>query len=285
MGKPIESWIIELFVAFAEKLFNGFIETFNNSLTVISVEVGKTPMDFSPAVVNTLRGISSNVITPIAGILLTYVFVSDLINLLLEKNNMAEFDTFNLFKSIFKTFLAILLVTNAFNISMAFFDLGKDIVNSVTVGNVALSPLDLGGILETASESAGSAMMVTVFALIAWVGAWIGTAMIYLIVWSRIVTVLVYVSVAPIPFATFMNRDWIGHIGQNYLKNLMAYALQGFLMMVVLVVYGALITNVLASITNADLFLGIVMLLVCMFVCVKTLMSTLNLSKSIFGAN
>lgn len=286
MFDPINEYIKELAIGFIRWLLEGFTSTFNSSLTILSVEVGKTPMDFSPTVVNTLKGISSNVIVPVAGLILTYIFCYELINLLLEKNNMAEFDVFNLFKAIMKTFIGILLITNCFNITLAFFDVGKTLVQGVQANPTSLT----GDFIETmidslSQEETATVMGTAAFAFIAWLGTWIGTALIYLIVWSRIVTILIYISVAPIPFATLMNKDWIGHIGQNYIKNLAAYSLQGFLMMITLVVYGALINNVSSSLDNYGMFFGMMMLLVCMFVCVKALMSSLNLAKSIFGAS
>ena len=64
---------------------------------------------------------------------------------------------------------------------------------------------------------------------------------IYLVAWSRMVTILLYISVAPIPFATFLNREWIGSIGQTYVKGLLALMLQGYFMLVCLIIYAGLL--------------------------------------------
>ncbi len=49
-----------------------------------------------------IQNLSETVVIPIAGMILTFVLVYELIQMILEKNNMHEFDRFNIFKWIFK---------------------------------------------------------------------------------------------------------------------------------------------------------------------------------------
>ena len=56
----------------------------------------------------------------------------------------------------------------------------------------------------------------------------------------RRVLTLLYASVGPVPFATFMNREW-GNIGTNYVRGLAALGLQGFLIMICVGIYAVLV--------------------------------------------
>ena len=53
----------------------------------------------------------------------------ELIQLIIEKNNLHDFDTWIFFKWIFKTFCAVLIVTNTWNIVMAVFDVAQNVVS------------------------------------------------------------------------------------------------------------------------------------------------------------
>ena len=48
--------------------------------------------------------------------------------MLLEKNNMHEFDVANIYKWVFKTACAILILSNTFNIVMAVFDVSQSVI-------------------------------------------------------------------------------------------------------------------------------------------------------------
>lgn len=283
----IGKWLNDvIFLPAIEACLSSFIGAFNASLGILQTEAGVTPMAFNATIVGVLRGISNTVIMPIAGLLLTYIFCYELISMLTEKNNMAELDVQALFFLIIRTTISIMLITRCFDITLAFFDIGNQLVSAATgYGNPTLV---LTGIVEALKNDIGTnvgmALITLLFTFIAWIVGLIACGLIYLVAWSRIVTILIYISVAPIPFATFMGKDWIGHIGQNYLKNLMALALQGFLMVVCMIIYGGLVANVATVIAAQGAIMGIVTMLVCMFVCVKSLMSCLTLAKSIFGA-
>ncbi|MDR1541538.1 MAG: hypothetical protein LBU32_26805 [Clostridiales bacterium] len=299
-------------------LLEDFVQNFVRSLNVLALEIGKSPSDFSPIAVGALNTISEAAIKPIAMVLLTYVFCYEIIGMLIEKNNMAEIDAKNLFVLIFKTAVSIELINNSFKITMAFFDLGKWAVDKALGSLASNEAIRFGNLPETVIASIdgdiGKAVMALVMSLLAWIACWVAVILIYLIAWSRLVMILIFASAAPLPFATMMNREWLGQIGQNYFKNLLAYSLQGVLMVVCLVVYGAVVSTVNNSIENPDSAAPIIasvsaessepladgdapavsatnpaytisLLLVCIFVTVKALMSCLSLAKSIFGAS
>lgn len=283
----IGEWLNEnLFQNFIEFCLNGFSNIFNTSLKVLETEIGKTPVEFSSTIVSTLESISDNVIMPIAGLILTYILCYEIINMMIERNNMADFDLKNIFVVLFKTSLGIILVSNCFDITLAFFDLGQNLVQNIAAGSVATVDIQniVKSLIDDAGANIGLGAIYTIFSFLIWIGGLIATGLIYLVAWGRMVTILIYVSISPIPFSTFLNKDWIGGIGQNYLKNLAALALQGFLMMVCIIVYGGLVDMVSPMIQSSGGITGLIMLLVTMFVCVKSLMGCLNFAKSIFNA-
>ena len=72
------------------------------------------------------------------------------------------------------------------------------------------------------------------------------SVLITVILYGRMIEIYLYVSVAPVPFATFTNREW-GSIGSNYLKGVIALAFQGFFIMVCVAIYAVLVNTVAIS--------------------------------------
>ena len=124
----ITDWIKEGMIEAITGQYTRIIESVNNQVTDVAAQVGQTPQGWNGGVFNMIRSLSDNVVVPIAGMILTFVLVYELIQMILEKNNMHDFDTFNIFKWIFKTFVATYLLTNCFTIVMAVFDLAQNVV-------------------------------------------------------------------------------------------------------------------------------------------------------------
>jgi hypothetical protein len=274
------------FLPAIEYCLGTFIDAFNTSLDILKTESGLTPNAFSPFVVAILRGMSTTIMMPVAGLILAYIFCLELIQMITERNNMAEFDIQGVFWLILKTTVAIILISNSFDIALAFFDVGAAMVNnsaSYTNPTLAIAGL-MDGIKDDIGGDIGTGLILTLFCFLALLGGFVGCGLIYLVAWTRIVMILIYISVAPVPLATLMSNSWVGEIGKNYLKNLAALALQGFLMVVCMIIYGGLVTHIMPTIVAQGATMGIVTMLVGMFVCVRSLMACLTLAKSIFGA-
>jgi hypothetical protein len=124
----ITDWIKEGMIEAITGQYTSIFESVNNQVTDVAAQVGQTPQGWNGGVFNMIRSLSDNVVVPIAGMILTFVLVYELIQMILEKNNMHDFDTFNIFKWIFKTFVATYLLTNCFTIVMAVFDLAQNVV-------------------------------------------------------------------------------------------------------------------------------------------------------------
>ena len=228
--------------------FAGMYDTINQQVGEIATNVGQTPGAWNPGVYSMVRTLSETAVIPIAGMILTFVLCYELIQLIIEKNNMHEFDVFNIYKWIFKTFVAVYILTHTFDLVMGVFALAQQVVN--TSAGVITGSLDVG---VDAALANLEAMLLTmgVWELIGlWLETfivslciWILTICIFIIIFGRMIEIYLTVSVAPIPFATMANREW-GQIGNNYLKSLFALAFQGFLLMVCVAIYAALVQNI-----------------------------------------
>ena len=248
--KQLEGWIRDLLVSGIMNNLTGTFQSVNDQVGQISKEVATTPMNFAPEVFKLIRTLSESVIMPVAGILLTFIACYELIQLVISHNNLANFETWIFWKWIFKTFIAVTLVSNTMNITMAVFDLASDVVkksggliqNKTAIDDATLAALkttlesmDVGALFITLLQTLVVQMLIHVLAVI-----------IFVIIYARMIEIYLMVSLAPIPFATFGNREQ-SMIGQNYLRSLFALGFQGFLILVCVGIYAVLIKGVAVS--------------------------------------
>lgn len=269
-------------------IMDNLTSTFNNlnsKLGEVTSNLAQSPADFQPSVFNLIKTLSENVIMPIAGIILTFIACYELIQLVIAHNNLANFETWIFFKWVFKTFVAVELITHTFDITMAIFDVAQHVISqsggiiadSTTVdasdlANVqtTLEGMDLGPLFAIFLQTFVVQFLFNILAMI-----------IYVIVVGRMIEIYLYVSMAPIPFATFGNKEQ-SMVGQNYLRSLFALGFQGFLIMVCVGIYAVMIrdvafsSDIMRSLWNA---LGFTILLG------FTLFKTGSVAKSILHAH
>jgi hypothetical protein len=241
-------WIKQGLIDAIISQFAGMYDTINRQVGDIAMNVGKTPGSWNPGVYSMIRTLSETAVIPIAGMILTFVLCYELIQLIIEKNNMHEFDVFNIYKWIFKTFCAVYILTHTFDLVMGVFALAQQVVNA---GAGAISgSLNVGADaalaqLETMLQAMGvwELMGLWLEMFIVSLCIWILTICVFIIIFGRMIEIYLTVSVAPIPLATMANREW-GQIGNNYLKAVFALAFQGFLIMVCVAIYAALVQNI-----------------------------------------
>jgi len=264
--------------------FANIFAAVNNQIGSIAANVGQTPESWNSGVFAMIRTLSNTVVVPVAGIILTFVACYELIQLIVEKNNMQDFDTFIIFKWLFKTFCAVFILTHTFDIVMGIFDVAQNVV-SQSAGIITRS-LDINVALtdlQAMLEPMGIWELVSVWLElnIAGMGIWIMSICIFIIVYGRLIEIYLMVSVAPIPLSTMANHEW-GQVGNNYLKSLFAIAFQGFLIMICVAIYAVLIQNIpTADNIHSAVFgtIGITVLLV------FALFKTNSVSKAVFSAN
>ena len=245
--QQIADWLKGMLVDGIMNNLSGVFDAVNRQVADVATQVGNTPANFSPGVFALVRGISETVIIPIAGMFLTFIACYELIQLIIEHNNLANFETFIFFKWIFKTFVAVVLITNTFNIVMAVFDVAQHVVNSsagLISGSTAIDTATLDTIRESLEAmEVGELLGLFLQSFIVQICSMILSVAIFVIVYGRMVEIYLMTSLAPIPFSTFGNREQ-SHIGQNYLRALFALGFQGFLIMICIGIYAVLVQTV-----------------------------------------
>jgi hypothetical protein len=284
--EAIEVWMRTLLTTMVTSNLQNMFTDVNEKTGEIATQVGQTPQGWNSGIFNMIHNLSNSVIIPIAGMIITFVMCYELISMLTEKNNMHDIDTWMFFKYVFKMMIAVYLLSNTFNITMAVFDLGQHVVNSaagVISHDTAIDTTQLLTSIETAmvNMELGELVVLALETLLVSFGMKIMSIVITIACYGRMIEIYLYTSVAPIPFATLTNREW-GQIGSNYLRGLFALAFQAFLMMVCVGIYGALVASIrLSTNLHASLFgIASYTVLLC-----YTLFKTGSLSKQIFAAH
>jgi len=244
----LEEWFKGVLIDGITSNLTGLFDTVNGKVGEIAADVGATPQDWNSGVFNMLRSLSETVIVPIAGAILALIMCYELIQLIAERNNMHDMDSWMLFRWVFKSAAAIILVSNTWNIVMGVFDLTQSVVNQsagVIIGNTSiditavvtdlenrLSDMDIGGLLGLWFQSLFVGLTMNILSIC-----------IMLVVYGRLIEIYLVTSLGPIPLATIGNSEWRG-MGQGYLKSLFALGFQAFLIMVVTGIYAVLIQNI-----------------------------------------
>ena len=282
----LAEWLKELLISGILGNLSGMFDTVNTKVGEIAGEVGMTPSAWNGGVFNLIRSLSETVIIPIAGIILTFVMCYELIQLVIEKNNLHDVDTWIFFKWIFKTFVAVFLVTNTWNIVMAIFDVAQNVVSQsggIISGSTSidlstaipdmeaqLEAMDLGPLLGLWFQSMVVGLTMNILSIC-----------IFLVVYGRMIEIYLVTSVGPIPFATMSNREW-SSVGQNYLKALIALGFQAFLIMICVGIYAVLIQEISTADNISAAIWGCMgyTVLLCF-----TLFKTGSMAKGIFSAH
>lgn len=286
ISEIIEKWIKGILIDGITGNLSGLFDNVNAKVGEIASDVGSTPQAWNSGIFNMLRSLSETVVLPIAAAILALVMCHELIQMITEKNNMHDFDTSMFFRWIFKSAFAILIVSNTWNIVMGVFDVAQSVVNNasgVVVGNVSL---DLANSLADLEARLNE---MEVWSLL---GLWLQATIvkltmnalnicIFIIVYGRMIEIYLVTSIAPIPMATAMNREW-GQMGQNYLRSLFALGFQGFLIIICVAIYAVLVQNMIVD-TNISTAIWSCMgytVLLCF-----TLFKTGSLAKSLFNSH
>lgn len=258
--QQITDWLKAMLVSGVMDNLRNIYDAINMQVGRVATQVGTTPQNFSPQIFNMIRTLSENIIMPIAGIILTFIACYELIQLIISNNNLASFETWFIFKWIFKTFVAVELITHTFDFTMAIFDVAQNVVSNaggIISGNTAVDASTLEGMQSTVESMEVIPLLCLLLqTFIIQIFTKLLAIAIYVIVNARMIEIYMMVSLAPIPFATFGNRDQ-SMMGQNYVKSLFALGFQGFLIMVCVGIYAVLIqsisftTNIVGSLWEA----------------------------------
>ncbi|HEL1201802.1 TPA: hypothetical protein TVL20_001235 [Streptococcus equi subsp. zooepidemicus] len=280
----IEEFFKELLLGGIQANLESMFLDINDKVGAVATDVGKTPMGWNGDVFAFIKSINDSVIIPIAGLIITAVLCIELINMVMQKNNMHDTDTFEFFKYIIKMWIAVWLVSHAFEFSMAVFDVAQHMVNKaagVINTSATVSGDQIVAMMDTLKEKGlGELVMILFETSLIKVAIQVISVVIMLVVYGRMFEIYVYSSVSAIPFATMGNKEW-GQIGTNYIKGLFALGLQGLFLMVCLGIYAVLVKTIkITDIhTSTMMILGYAVLLGLM------MLKSGTLAKSILNAH
>lgn len=282
----ITEWLKELLIGGITGNLSGMFDNVNQRVGEIAGEVGMTPSAWNGGVFSMIQSLSDNVIVPIAGIILTLVMCYELIQMVIEKNNLHDIDTWMFFKWVFKTFVAVMLVTNTFNIIMGVFDLSQHVVSNAAGVVISDTNIDITTIIADMETRLGEMELGALLGL--WLQSmFVGLTMyalnicIFVIIYGRMIEIYLMTSMGAIPLATMANREW-GGMGQNYLKSLFALGFQAFLIMVCVGIYAVLVQTIA---TDDDIIGAIWSCVGYTVLLCFALFKTGSLAKSIFSAH
>lgn len=281
----ITDWLKGLLIDGIMGNLEGLFDTVNTQVGEIAAQMGTTPAAWNAGVFSLIRQLSETVILPIAGLILTFVATYELIQMLIDRNNLHDIDTWIFFKWMFKTGAAILILSNTFNIVMAVFDVSQSVINNAAgliQGSTNITP-DMLNNLQTTLEAMDIGPLLGLFmqSLVVGLTMKILGIVIFVIAYGRMLEIYMLTSLAPIPVATLSNRE-LGATGQNYLKSLFAVGFQGLLILVCVAIYAVLVQSIATSGDPIGAIWGTVgyTVLLCFM-----LFKTGSIAKSIFGAH
>ena len=282
----ITEWLKEILVSGIMSNLSGMFDGVNDKVGEISTQVGMTPQAWNGSIFNMVQNLSENVIMPIAGVILAFVMTLELVQILMDKNNHHDIESAVFFKWIFKTACAILIVTNTWNIVMGVFDVAQSAVNQASGVIIGDTSIDMAAVLPDMEAQLEAMELGPLFGL--WfqsmfvgITMWALTICIFIITYGRMIEVYLVTSVAPIPMAAMMGKEF-GGMGQNYLKALFALGFQAFLIMICVGIYAVLVQSIA---TSGDISTAIWTCMGYTVLLCFTLFKTGSLAKSVFSAH
>lgn len=288
-------WIKGILIDGIMSNFSGLFDALNENVSTIAGYVGMTPQGWNADIFNMIKTLSETVLLPVAGLILAYIMCYELIHMIIDKNNLHDVDTWMFFKWIFKTFIAVLIITNTWNITMGIFDVSQSVVQSAS--GVIISETNVGGSSDETDmdvsplmeefeknlekKNVGELLGLWLQSFIVGLAMMVLAVIIFIVIIGRMMEIYLLTAMAPIPIATLPNREW-GTMGQNYLKSLLALAFQAFLIMVCVAIYAILMKQI---VLDEDVMKAVWVCLGYTALLCSMLFKTGSLAKSIFHAH
>ena len=283
----LTDWLKEMLVGGIMSNLSGMFDSVNQQVGDIATQVGQSPQGWNGSIFSMIQNLSNSIMVPIAGVILAIVMTMELIQLITDKNNLHDVDTWMIFKWVFKSAVAIIIVSNTWNIVMGVFDMAQSVVAQAAgiIGSDA--SIDISSVMTDMESRLMDMELGPLFGL--WFQSlFIGITMwalyicIFIVIYGRMIEVYLVTSVAPIPMATMMSREVGGGMGQNYLRSLIALGFQAFLIIVCVAIYAVLVQNIA---TESDVIMAIWSCVGYTVLLCFTLFKTGSLSKSVFNAH
>lgn len=293
-GEKLLQWIMKtvytgLYIS-VERSIQGLFDTLNNEFSAASRSITKGPRLWNGSAYDTAQSVAENVCIPVAAGFITVIFCWELIHLVQEKNSMQDVKPERLLIVLMKFALCLAVCAYSFQIVMGFCDLGiwaarqlrtmsqtsVSISYAPTLEDLGVDPSPDEYSLTDLMELAGYKIILT----LAQFGIWICGILVYIRVMLWFVEFLLYASVAPIPYSTWINREW-SQVGMNYTRKMLALSFEGFFMLLLFAMYG----GVLGGLQLGDFRQSLVMVIGCGFALAVMMFKVGNISSSIFNAH
>lgn len=282
----IEEWVKSILVGGIVKTLAGMFDSVNNQVADISGQIALTPQGWNASIFNMIRSLSDSIILPIAGAILAFVMTLELIQMITDRNNLHDMDTWMFFKWVFKSAAAVLIVSNTWNIVMGIFEASQSVVSNAAgliQGSTAIDISTVTADLEPRlmEMELGELYGLWIQAQLVGITMWALTICIFIVIYGRMIEIYLVTSIAPIPMAAMLGKEW-GGMGQNYLRSLLALGFQAFLIIVCVAIYAVLVQNIAVQ---PDISMAIWTCMGYTVLLCFTLFKTGSLSKSIFNAH
>lgn len=282
----IEEWVKSILVGGIVKALAGMFDSVNNQVADISGQIALTPQGWNASIFNMIRSLSDSIILPIAGAILAFVMTLELIQMITDRNNLHDMDTWMFFKWVFKSAAAVLIVSNTWYIVMGIFEASQSVVSNAAgliQGSTAIDISTVTTDLEARlmEMELGELYGLWIQAQLVGITMWALTICIFIVIYGRMIEIYLVTSIAPIPMAAMLGKEW-GGMGQNYLRSLLALGFQAFLIIVCVAIYAVLVQNIAVQ---PDISTAIWTCMGYTVLLCFTLFKTGSLSKSIFNAH
>lgn len=272
-----------------EESFQGLFDSLNQELSSASQQIAEGPKLWNSSAYSLMETVAESVCIPIAAAFITVIFCWELIHLVQEKNSMQDVKPERLLIVLMKFTLCLMVCAYSFKIVMGFCDLGIWAVRqlrtmtqtSVSMDAPSLEDMGLSAEL-TRYEFVDILRMLGYLILInlAKLGVWVCGIIVYIRVMLWFMEYLIYASVSPIPYSTWVNREW-SQVGMNYTRKMLAKSFEGFFILLLFAMYG----GVLGGLQSGDFVESLVMTLGCGFGLAVMMFKVGNISASIFNAH
>ena len=282
----ITDWLRDVLVSGILSNLSGMFDGVNEKIGDIAGQVGATPQAWNSSIFNMVHSLSETVILPIAGVMLAFIMTLELIQMVTERNSLHDVDSWMFFRWIFKTACAILIVSNTWNIVMGAFDAAQEVVSRSAGVITGDASIDLTAVIpdmeaQLRAMELGPLLGLWFQSMFIGITMWAMTICIFIITYGRMIEVYLVTSVAPIPMAAMLGKEF-GGMGQNYLKSLFALGFQAFLIMVCVAIYAILVQSIAVS---GDISKAIWTCMGYTVLLCFTLFKTGSLAKAVFQAH
>ena len=273
-----------------ESLFNGMFNSLNNKMGELSGNLTQSPQAWNATAFGVAENVAKNACIPIAGVVITFVFCWELIHLMQESNQMHNIKPDTILIKLITLAVCLLVCSKSFEIVMGFYEIGSFATKKVSqsTNNKEIGEdLKLEDFIEK-KESDFSFWDVLKICMdflalgVSRLTIMVCGVIIHVRVLLWFIELLIYSSVAPIPFATFGNKDW-SQMGMNYVRKMLAVCFEGFFMLLIFAMYGGVLTG--GYLQQGDFFESILMIIGGSFAFVMLLYKAGSISASIFNAH